>query len=320
MNSNLLLEINKLNTKIFHRDYKIDAVCDLDLELRENEILSIIGESGSGKTMSMLSVTNIIPKSAKITSGEVIFRGKRIEFNKEEQLNNIRGSQISYIFQDATAYLNPLLCIGEQINEMFLTHGKLSKREARNKVMDTLELVELLPAEKYYRYFPHQLSGGMNQRAMIAMAISSNPRLLIADEPTSSLDRITETKILKLLKDLNKKLNISIILITHNISIIEDFADNIAIMYAGRIIEKGNKDEVLNNPSHPYTKSLLECMPKMNDKSEYLKTIKGSVPDLSNLPQGCKFHPRCAFVIEKCLKEEPVFKNVSKTQSVKCYL
>ncbi|MDD5617887.1 MAG: ABC transporter ATP-binding protein [Candidatus Omnitrophica bacterium] len=320
MNDNCLLKINNLNSGIFYKDYTVNAVCDLNLELKETEILSIIGESGCGKTMSMLSITNLIPKNAHIISGEIFFNGKKIDYRKETQLRNIRGSQISYVFQDANASLNPLFSIGEQIKEIFLTHNKLSQKEARKAALEALGLVNLRPAEKFYHYYPHQLSGGMNQRAMIAMAISSKPRLLIADEPTSSLDRITEIKILKLLKELNQELNLSVILITHNISIVEDFSDTIAIMYAGRIIEKANKDKILHNPKHPYTKALLECIPKRKNKTQTLNTIKGSVPQLHNLPQGCKFNPRCPFVMDKCLKDEPEFKEATKEHFVKCYL
>ncbi|NQU19222.1 ABC transporter ATP-binding protein [bacterium] len=320
MSTNYLLEINKLNTKIFYKDSVINAVCDLDLELKEGEILSMIGESGCGKTMSMLSLTNLIPKNAKIVSGQIFLEGKKIEINDEKQLMNIRGSQISYIFQDATASLNPLFSIGEQIREVFEVHKKLSRKESKKAAWEILELVNLKPAQTYYSFYPHQLSGGMNQRAMIAMAIASKPKLLIADEPTSSLDRITEIKILELLKDLNRKLNISIILITHNISIIENFTDSIAIIYGGRIIEKGDKGAVLHNPRHPYTKALLDCMPKKRNAGKFLNTIKGNVLDLSKLPAGCKFNPRCPHAMEKCLKAEPQFKEISQSHFVKCYL
>ena len=257
-----LLKINNLNTRIFLADKVINAVNNLDLELKEKEILSIVGESGSGKTISMLSVTNLLPKNAKIISGEIYFNGEQLDLNNEKQLNKIRGSQISYIFQDPNACLNPLFNIGEQIKEIFVIHNKMPDKEARKAVLEALELVNLEPAKKYYSFYPHQLSGGMNQRVMIAMAIASKPKLLIADEPTSSLDRITEIKILNLLLDLNKKLGISIIFITHNISIARNFADRIAIMYKGKIVETGNSKEIIDNPKQPYTQRLLACIPK----------------------------------------------------------
>ena len=317
MSGDYLLKVTKLNTRIFYKDYAVQAVSDLDLELKEKEILAIIGESGCGKTMSMLSLTNLIPKNAKVISGQILLNANELAINDEDELQNIRGSQISYIFQDANAALNPLFTIGEQIKEMFAEHAGLSQSQSKEAAIKMLNLVNLKPAQNYYRYYPHQLSGGMNQRAMIAMAIASNPKLLIADEPTSSLDRITEIKILKLLKKLNNDFNLAIILITHNISLIENFADNIAIMYAGGIVEKGRAQEILHNPKHPYTKALLDCLPK---KDKQLNAIKGSVPDLSKLPSGCKFHPRCPFVMEKCLKEEPNFTNISPEHFVKCYL
>ncbi|MFC1709825.1 ABC transporter ATP-binding protein [Candidatus Omnitrophota bacterium] len=316
--SKTLLKIEKLNTRIFYKDYVVNPVCDLDLELKQKEILSIIGESGCGKTMSMLSISNLLPRNGRIISGKINFNGHDIKVGDENQLRQIRGSQISYIFQDATSALNPLFTIGEQIREVFLTHNKTSKNKAKDDALVVLELVNLKPAKTYYTYFPHQLSGGMNQRAMIAMAIASKPKLIIADEPTSNLDRITEQRILGLLKHINKEISSSIILITHNISIIEDFADSVAIMYAGRIVENGKKEEVLNNPKHPYTKALLGCRPKKD--AELLNTIEGRVPDLSKLPNGCKFHPRCPFVMDICKKQEPEFKQITKSQFSRCYL
>ncbi|MDD5292107.1 MAG: ABC transporter ATP-binding protein [Candidatus Omnitrophica bacterium] len=315
--SNNLLQVDKLNTKIFHGDYTVDAVCDLSLELKEKEILAIIGESGCGKTMSMLSIANLIPQNAKVVSGQIIFNSKKLNISDEKELQDIRGSQISYVFQDATASLNPIFTIGEQIKEMFIAHNCFSPNKAKESASKVLELVNLKPAQKYYNYYPHQLSGGMNQKAMIAIAVASKPKLLIADEPTNSLDRITEITILKLLKKLNAEFNLSIILITHNISLIENFADTIAIMYAGRIMEKGLSQEILHSPKHPYTKALLDCLPK---KGKELNAIKGSVPNLAKLPSGCKFHPRCPYVMEKCLKDEPDFVKISQEHSVKCYL
>lgn len=315
-----LLKINKLNTRIFNKDSVVNAVCDLSLELKQKEILGIIGESGCGKTMSMLSVTNLLPGNAKITSGKIYFNGQDVEINNENILRSIRGSQISYIFQDATSSLNPLFTIGEQIKEVFLTHNKLSQNESKSATLEALDMVNLKPVETYYSYFPHQLSGGMNQRAMIAMAIASKPKLIIADEPTSSLDKITEMQILELLRELNQKINVSIILITHNISIIQDFADNIAIMYAGRIVEYGNAKEILGSPKHPYTKALLDCRPRRNEDKKFLNTIEGNVPDLSKLPEGCKFNPRCPLAMDICLKKEPEFKKITQSQFSKCYL
>jgi len=318
--TNSLLKINNLNTKIFHKDRIVNAANDIDLELNEKEILCIIGESGCGKTISMLSLANLLPDNAKVIQGRIEFEGNIIDIHNETTLENIRGSKISYVFQDATSYLNPIFTIGEQIEEVLIFHNKLTKQKAKDKTLSTLELVNLKPALHYFNYYPHQLSGGMNQRAMIAMSIASNPKLLIADEPTSSLDRITEIKILNLLKDLRDTLNLSIILITHNISVVESFADKVAIMYAGRIVEVGRSQEVLNNPKHPYTIGLLECIPKQDTKEKFLKTIKGSVPDLANLPEGCKFNPRCPFVMDICKKKEPNFRKVSNNQSAKCYL
>ncbi|MFH1622127.1 MAG: ABC transporter ATP-binding protein [Candidatus Omnitrophota bacterium] len=318
--SELLLKIDKLNTRIFSDGSVVNAVCDFDLELKRKEILTIIGESGCGKTMSVLSITNILPQSAKIVSGEIKFDDRDIKFDSERELQKIRGCQISYIFQDPVSSLNPLFTIGEQIKEVYQTHTDLSNAESKSAVLEVLELVNLKPAQNYYSYFPHQLSGGMNQRAMIAMAIASKPKLIIADEPTSSLDRITELKILGLLKELNDKINVSIILITHNISIIENFSDSVAIMYAGRIVEKAAKDDIFKNPKHPYTKALLDCRPKINEDKEFLNSIVGNVPDLSKLPSGCKFHPRCPFVMDICKEKEPEFKEFSNHQISKCYL
>ena len=315
-----LLNVENLNTRIFTKKTVVNVACDIDLTIGAGEIFGIIGESGCGKTLSMLSLTKLIPPSAQITSGHIYLNGEAIELNNEKYLQKVRGSQISYIFQDPSASLNPLFSVGQQIQEVFLTHKKMNKNNSKKESLKLLELVGLKPEKIYYDYYPHQLSGGMNQRAMIAMAIASKPKLLIADEPTSSLDRITELKILNLLLDLNKKFGLTIILITHNISLIQDFAHRVAIMYAGRIVETGLKNEVINNPKHPYTKALLECIPQNRSKEKLLNTIKGNVPNLSQLPKGCKFHPRCQYVMDKCLKDEPTFTNLKGEHSVKCYL
>ena len=315
-----LLQVKNLNTRIFLKAAVVKAVCDFELEVLEGEILCIIGESGCGKTMSMLSLTNLLPQRAKITSGQILFNGSPLALGDEKQLQTIRGSQMSYIFQDPYAYLNPLMSVGEQIQEVLIVHNKLNQAESKNAALELLDVVGLSPAQTYFSYFPHQLSGGMNQRVMIAMAIASKPKLLIADEPTSSLDRLTEIKILRLLLELNKQRGLSIILITHNISIIEGFAQRVAIMYAGRIVEIGSTDEIMKNPQHPYTIALLECIPHQSSEKRLLKTIKGNVPELSQLPEGCTFHPRCEYVMEECLKSEPRFKQITQTHFVKCYL
>jgi len=315
-----LLEVNKLNTRINQENFTIYPVSDFELLLRQEEIVAILGESGCGKTMSALSITGLVPKSAKVIQGKIMLEGNILDPRNETQMEKIRGSKISYVFQDATSYLNPIFTIGDQINEMVTIHQNLSQEQRRSKVCSFLELVDLKPADKFYWLYPHQLSGGMNQRAMIAMALASNPKILIADEPTSNLDRITELKILKLLLDLKNKLKISIIFITHNISTIENFADSIIVMYAGRIVEIGTKEEILSTSHHPYTKGLLNCIPKTSSKGNTIPTIKGNVPDLSSLPQGCKFHPRCPFVMPKCREKEPEFYKISNTHYSKCYL
>jgi len=315
-----LLEAKDLNTRIYSKDLIVNAVCDFELSLKKEEILCIIGESGCGKTMSVLSLTNLIPNNAKIIKGEIKLEEKSINLHNENFMEKIRGSKISYVFQDATSSLNPIFTIGSQIKEMIIMHQHLKENEAIKATHRALELVDLKPAEKFFSFYPHQLSGGMNQRAMIAMAISSNPKILIADEPTSNLDRITELKIIDLLKDLNRRLKISIIFITHNISIIKDFANTLIVMYYGRIVEKGTKDEVLSNSKHPYTQGLLKCIPKIGKNEKRLATIKGQVPELSNLPSGCKFHPRCPYAMDKCKEEEPEFCKITQTHYSKCYL
>ena len=316
--STALLKAENLSTRIFLNAQTLFPVNNLTFEITPKEILCIIGESGCGKTLSMLSLTNLLPKNARISSGKVMFQGAPLDLYNEKYLTGVRGAKISYIFQDPTAYLNPIFTIGEQIQEAIRFHSSLNTAESKKKVFELLDSVGLRPAQKYYAYFPHQLSGGMNQRAMIAMAIASQPQLLIADEPTSSLDRITELKILRLLLELNKTLGLSIILITHNIAIVKGFAHRIAIMYAGSIIEEGTTDEILTGAQHPYTKALLACLPQKNNKNEPLKTIRGSVPDPSGVPQGCSFHPRCDMSKNQCLTDKLNYKQISKTHFVRC--
>lgn len=320
MSSTQLLQVKNLNTRIFLKDAVVEAVRDFELEVFEGEILCIIGESGCGKTMSMLSLTNLLPPAAKITSGQILFCGSPLALDDEKQLQAIRGSHISYIFQDPSAYLNPLMSIGEQIHEALRAHSNVDREESKSAVLELLHIVGLTPAQEYFPYFPHQLSGGMNQRAMIAMAIASKPQLLIADEPTSSLDRITEIKILRLLLALNEQRSVSIIFITHNISIIKGFAHRVAIMYAGSIVEMGTAEEILNNPQHPYTIALLACVPQKHREKRLLATIQGNVPELSQLPNGCTFHPRCDLRTQRCDESEPRFTRITKTHLVKCCL
>ena len=309
-----MLEIDNLTIKVenFH------IVKNVSLSVKKGEILGVIGESGSGKSITALSVLKLIPENLKVSgtvkiNGENIYQLKDKEFNKK-----IRWKTVSIIFQDPSASLNPLLTIGEQIKEAIIFHeGK--RKNLKDKVINLLSEAEIKEPEVVYRSYPHHLSGGMKQRVAIAMALSCNPDFIIADEPTTALDKQTEHKILKLLKNVSKKRNTGIIFISHDIEVIEKIADTITVMYSGFVMESGKTREVIKKPFHPYTKGLIECVPKVEGKGKRkLPVIPGNVPDIKSRPSGCPFHPRCSKRKEICNKELPPLKQIEK-RTVRCF-
>ena len=296
-----LLEVKNLKTHFFTRNGVVKSVDGTSFEIESGEILGIVGESGAGKSITGFSILKLIDEPGKIVEGEIIFDGEDLVKKSEEEMQKIRGNKISMIFQDPQTSLNPVITIGEQLMEAILYHHKdVSKKEAFKRCVDILKMVGLPAAEKRMKSYPHQLSGGMKQRVVIAMALLNNPKLLIADEPTTALDVTIQAQILYLMKKLSQDFGSSLILITHDIAVVSQLCDKIAVMYAGRIVEYGKKEEIIFDPKHPYTKGLIECLPKLNDDKERLYQIPGIMPSLLNLPKGCYFKDRCELADSEC--------------------
>ena len=323
-----ILEVRNLSVEFYKGQKVIQALRDASITLKRNEALGIVGESGCGKTTLALSVLKLIQeREGKIVSGEILFDGEDLLRLSDEKLLQIRGDRISIIFQDPFTSLNPVFIVGNQVAEALALHKKenLSTHHMEKEIVKLLELVKMPKPKDTMLSYPHQLSGGMQQRVMIAIALSSNPEILIADEPTTALDVTIQKEILGLLAELQKKLGLSVLLITHDFGIVTQVCQRVSVMYAGIIVEEASTSEIFNNPLHPYTKGLLESLPSRNEppgstqrEKRRLKAISGQVPDPSNLPSGCKFHPRCPIVSEQCKPEEPEFREIVKNHWVRC--
>lgn len=314
-----LLEVNELKTWFFVSDGIIKAVNGVSFDIKKGEVLGLVGESGCGKSVTALSIMRLIPDPpGKIVDGKILLDDIDLLKLREEEMRNIRGRSIAMSFQDPMTYLNPVQRVGDQIAEAIIIHQSLKKREAFKKAIEFMELVKIQDAFRRAKDYPHQLSGGMRQRILLAMAISCKPDLLIADEPTTALDVIVQADILDLLRDLKKELNLSLILITHNMGVVSRLADRIAIMYAGKIMELGNIRTLLKNPKHPYTIGLLESLPKIEEEQEELISIRGEVPDMINPPSGCPFNPRCPYAISLCKEKAPLLKEYREDHLVSC--
>ncbi len=317
-----LLEIKNLKTRFFTQDGVVHAVNGISLYLNEGETLGLVGESGCGKSVSMLSVLRLIPQPpGKIVGGEVWFEGKDLLKISEDEIRKIRGNKIAMIFQDPMTSLNPVLTIGQQLGEPLMLHMGMSKKEAREESIRLLKMVGIPEAEKRIDDYPHQFSGGMRQRVMIAMALACNPKILIADEPTTALDVTIQAQIIDLVKRLRDEIGMAIIWITHDLGIIAGLAQRVNVMYAGFIIEAAPVKKLYGDPRHPYTMGLLRSVPRVDAPvKEKLTPIEGLPPDLISLPPGCPFAPRCEYVIDRCLEENPVLEPVDIDHSVACWV
>ena len=316
-----LLSIENLNISFFINKQIIKAVRGIDLTIKKNEITGLVGESGAGKTVCALSLLGLLPSTpfCKV-SGKIIFKGDNILDLSEREMQKIRGAEISMIFQEPSSSLNPLLTVGNQIAEPIRLHQRLSKKETRQKVLEMLNLVKIPDPLKRIKEYPHEMSGGMKQRIMIAMALSSNPSLLIADEPTTALDVTIQKQIIYLIKDLQRKLESSVLFITHNLGVIAEIADKVIVMYGGKIVEEAPVKEIFYNPAHPYTFSLLRAIPRLDfSKKTKLETIPGNLTNPTTSIPGCLFYPRCSFSSDICKKQEPEMVRIRDNHFVYCW-
>lgn len=315
-----LLEIKDLAIHFATQDKgRIKAVNGINLSLSAGETLGLVGETGAGKTTTALGIMNLIPEPpGEIVSGEILFEGEDLLKKSTGGMQNIRGNKISMIFQDPMTALNPIMTVEDQIMEVVRLHRRCSTGEARLAAVEMLEKVGI--KEERSRDYPHQFSGGMKQRVLIAIALACNPRLLIADEPTTALDVTIQAQVLDMMKALKKEFNTAMLLITHDLGIVAETCDRVAIMYAGKIVEIGTLEDIFRNPSHPYTKGLFNSIPRLDQDVRRLESIPGLMPDPADLPMGCSFCPRCGYHTERCEKEEPVLRALSETHFCGCHL
>jgi oligopeptide/dipeptide ABC transporter ATP-binding protein len=315
-----LLEVRGLKTYFYTDDGVVPAVDGVDFSLGKGETLGIVGESGCGKSVTSLSIMRLIPDPpGKIVDGEILFDGSNLLEKSEAEMRSIRGNDISMIFQEPMTSLNPVFTIGDQIMEAIILHQRLSKAEARERAIEMLRLVGIPVPERRIDEYPHQLSGGMRQRVMIAMALSCNPKLLIADEPTTALDVTIQAQILDLMRKLRDEFGTAIMLITHDLGVVAELAERVVVMYAGKIVEEADVVPLFGEPLHPYTVGLLGSIPKLTEQQERLQVIEGVVPNPAFMPKGCRFHPRCKEAREICKVEEPELMELSPGHHVACW-
>lgn len=316
-----LLSVKGLQTQFFTEDGIVKAVDGVDYDLEEGETLGLVGESGCGKSVSALSILRLIPNPpGRVVAGEVMFEGQDLLKLTESEMRHIRGNRISMVFQEPMTSLNPILTIGRQITEPLELHMSLNPKQAQARAAELLTLVGIPDAVARINDYPHQFSGGMRQRVMIAMALSCNPKLLIADEPTTALDVTIQAQVLELMQEACKEVGASLIVITHNLGVVARYADRVNVMYAGRIIERGTAMDIYKRPKHPYTLGLLQSVPRLDEaRTEKLIPIEGMPPDLVSLPAGCSFRPRCTYAVDKCAEEPPTLSVVGEGHLAACY-
>lgn len=318
---NNFLQVNNVKTSFYTQFGEVQAVGGVSFELNNGEVLGIVGESGSGKSVTMLSIMRLLDDNGKVKEGEVLFEGKDLVTMSEADMCQIRGDAIAMIFQDPMTCLNPLMTIGKQIMEPLRIHKNMSKEEAYNRAVELLNLVGIPSPKSRMKQYPHEFSGGMRQRVMIAMALSCNPKLLIADEPTTALDVTIQAQILEIMKDIKNKLNTSIILITHDLGVVADICDKVNVMYGGVIVESGSVNDIYYRSRHPYTWGLMESVPNPNTLAKKrLKPIDGQPPDLFKPPNGCPFYARCKYAMKVCQENRPTFYTISEGHKAACWL
>ncbi len=317
-----LLQVIGLETTFFTDDGAITAVDHIDFSLKEREILGIVGESGCGKSVTSLSIMGLVPSPpGKITNGQILLEDRNLSEYSQKEMRKVRGKEIAMIFQEPMTSLNPLFTIGNQLTEAILIHHKdWSKKKATARAVEMMKLVGLPRAEELIKEYPHQLSGGMRQRVMIAMALVCDPKILIADEPTTALDVTIQAQILQLMKDLNKRLNTAVMLITHDLGVVAETCERVIVMYSGQIVEEGPVELIFKEPEHPYTVGLIQSVPDMRYKKERLYSIPGNVPKPGTVERGCRFAARCEFAFDRCTKENPDLYQTSAEHRTRCFL
>lgn len=315
--SDIILDIKNLVVNYETDDGCVHAVNGLDLQLEKKKTLGLVGETGAGKTTAALSILNLVPNPpGVIREGSIMLDGDDVLKKSPKELEWMRGNDVAMIFQDPMTALNPVMTIGEQIAESVLLHEKISAAEAMERAKEMLKMVGI--SESRADDYPHQFSGGMRQRVVIAIALACNPKLLIADEPTTALDVTIQAQVLELMKELIQKYEMSMLLITHDLGVVAEACDEVAVIYGGKVVEKGTADDIFNHTRHPYTEGLFNSMPNLKQRGEELEPIKGLPPDPMNLPEGCYFAERCPYVTENCLKQQPALKSINETHAVAC--
>lgn len=316
----MLLDVRELQVEFRTRDGVAKAVNGVNYSVDAGETLAVLGESGSGKSVTAQAVMGILDMPpGRITGGEVLFQGRDLLKLKEEERRKVRGAEMAMIFQDALSSLNPVLSVGDQLGEMFVVHRGMSRKDARTRAIELMDRVRIPAARARVRDYPHQFSGGMRQRIMIAMALALEPALIIADEPTTALDVTVQAQVMDLLAELQREYNMGLILITHDLGVVADVADKIAVMYAGRIVESAPVLDIYKAPAHPYTRGLLDSIPRLDQKGQELCAIKGLPPNLMHIPPGCAFNPRCPMAQEVCRTDEPPLYEVDQVRGSACH-
>ena len=320
LSKNHLLEVSNLYTSFFSDKGEVRAVENVSFSIRPGQTLALVGESGCGKSVTALSIMQLLDYPGRVVSGKILFKGRDLLALDNSEIRQVRGKQISMVFQEPMTSLNPVFTIGHQIGEVLEIHTTLSKEEVRKEVVRLLEKVHIPSPERRIDQYPHEMSGGMKQRVMIAMALACSPDLLIADEPTTALDVTIQAQILELLKELQQEMGMAILLITHNLGVVAHFAQDVLVMYASRIVERASVSQLFSNPSHPYTNALLRSLPKPGAREERLESISGMVPSPLFYPKGCHFSTRCPKILPCCADEEPPLIEIGSGHEVVCWL